>query len=64
MIEACNLDWEDACLDFHKTSRKVNTLSVYQVRQPISAASKGAWQRYEEDLQPLIKVLRDGGAIE
>jgi len=64
LIEACNLDWEDACLDFHKTSRKVNTLSVYQVRQPISAASKGAWQRYEEDLQPLIKVLRDGGAIE
>lgn len=64
LIEACGLEWEDACLDFHKTSRKVNTLSVYQVRQPINAASKGAWQRYEDELQPLIKVLRDGGAIE
>ena len=59
LIAACDLEWEDACLNFHQNKRKVNTLSVFQVRQPIYKSSVKAWQRYEEDLKPLFKSLGD-----
>lgn len=57
LIAACGLDWEDQCLAFHKNSRRVDTLSVYQVRQPIYASSLKAWQRYEEELGELFEAL-------
>lgn len=63
LIAACGLDWEEACLNFHENKRKVDTLSVYQVRQPISGGSVKAWQRYEAELQPMIEVLRDRGLL-
>lgn len=57
LIEACGLDWEDACLEFHKTERRVKTLSVYQVRQPMYKSSTRAWERYGEDIRPLLDAL-------
>ena len=59
LIAASGLEWEDACLNFHENKRKVNTLSVYQVRQPIYKSSVKAWQRYEKELQPLFDSLGD-----
>ena len=44
LIDACGLEWEDACLNFHQNKNKVQTLSVYQVRQPISQASVKGWK--------------------
>ena len=32
LVAACGLDWEPACLDFHRTRRPVRTASVTQVR--------------------------------
>lgn len=63
LIAACGLDWEEACLNFHQNKRKVDTLSVYQVRQPISGGSVKAWQRYEAELAPMIDVLRERGLL-
>ncbi|WP_158241765.1 tetratricopeptide repeat-containing sulfotransferase family protein [Tabrizicola sp. TH137] len=63
LIAACGLDWQDACLNFHENKRKVDTLSVYQVRQPISGGSVKAWQRYEAELAPMIDVLRARGLL-
>ena len=63
LIAACGLDWEDACLSFHENKRKVQTLSIYQVRQPISKGSVRAWQRYEKDLAPMLELLREAGHI-
>lgn len=57
LIEACGLAWEDACLDFHKNARRVDTLSFYQVRQKMYSSSVGSWKRYEEDLRPLTDLL-------
>ncbi len=59
LLAACNLDWEDACLNFHRNTRKVDTLSVYQVRQPIYRSSVGAWRRYEKELRSLFDSLGD-----
>lgn len=60
LIAACGLDWEDACLNFHENKRRVDTLSVYQVRQPIYSSSMKAWQRHAEDLGELFEALGQG----
>lgn len=59
LVAAAGLDWEDQCLNFHENQRRVQTLSLYQVRQPIYTSSMKAWQRYEAELQPLIEALGD-----
>ena len=38
LLAACGLDWEPACLDFHRNERPIRTASVTQVRQPIYTA--------------------------
>lgn len=63
LIAACGLDWEDACLNFHENKRKVETLSVFQVRQPISKASVQGWKRFEKGLKPMLDALREGGYV-
>ncbi len=57
LVAACGLEWEDACLDFHKTKRTVKTLSVYQVRQPMYKSSTKAWERYGDELNELFEAL-------
>lgn len=64
LIAACGLEWEDACLNFHENTRKVETLSVFQVRQPISKGSVKAWARYGDRLKPMLDQLRRDGHIE
>ncbi len=57
LLSACDLDWEDGCLEFHRNRRAVTTLSVYQVRQPIYSSSANVWRKYEAELQPLFERL-------
>ncbi len=57
IISHCGLDWDDACLDFHKTRRPVRTSSVAQVRKPIYRSSVGRWRPYREQLRPLLEEL-------
>jgi len=53
LLDFCHLPWDDACLDFHKTRRKVRTASNAQVRRPIYKDSVKLWKRYEKQLEPL-----------
>ncbi len=53
LIDYCDLAWDAACLDFHKTRRKVKTASKAQVRRPIYKDSVKLWKRYEKQLEPL-----------
>lgn len=57
MLDFIGLDWNDACLQFHKTNRLVRTASVTQVREPIYRRSLERWRHYEEALQPLLDRL-------
>ncbi|WP_165354668.1 sulfotransferase [Tropicimonas sp. IMCC6043] len=61
LIAAVGLDWEDACLEFHKSKGPVRTLSVAQVRQPIYRSSSALWRTYEKDLAPLVAALEREG---
>ncbi|MCP4021706.1 MAG: tetratricopeptide repeat protein [Desulfobacteraceae bacterium] len=57
LLEFCALDWEEACLSFHKTKRTVATASSSQVRKPIYKGSVRLWKRYENQLAPLWKAI-------
>ena len=64
IIDYCGLEWDDACLDFHKSGRSVGTASVAQVRQPIYRSSVERWRSYEKHLGPLLDVLRQNDVIQ
>ena len=57
LLQLCGLPWSDACMDFHKTRRKIRTASNAQVNRPIYQASVNRWKRYESYLEPLISAL-------
>lgn len=48
LIEFAGLPWDDRCLAFHASGRPVQTLSRWQVRQPVHARSVGRWRRYPQ----------------
>lgn len=57
IVAYCGLEWDDACLDFHKVQRPVKTASALQVRRPIYKSSVGRWEVYRDGLAPLLKEL-------
>ena len=57
LVAWCGLDWDPACLDFHKTRRPVRTTSVAQVRQPLYTTSVGRWRSYQGPLAALFAEL-------
>lgn len=59
IIDFCGLEWDDACLQFHKTERTVKTASTWQVRQPLYNSSVGRWRNYEKHMEPLANALGD-----
>ncbi|MEN3748784.1 sulfotransferase [Sphingomonas sp. HF-S3] len=59
LLAALGLDFEPACLEFHRTERAVRTASSEQVRQPIFRDGTGAWQAFDPWLDPLKTALGD-----
>ena len=59
MLDYCGLEFEEACLDFHKTDRAVRTASSEQVRRPLNRSGQGAWKPYDPWLGPLREALGD-----
>ncbi len=57
IIAHCGLPWNDACLAFHLTERRVQTASVVQARQPLYNSSVGRWRHYQKELAPLFDAL-------
>jgi tetratricopeptide (TPR) repeat protein len=58
LLNYCDLDWNDKCLNFHKEVKQVKTASFEQVRNPITHKERMAWQDYEPYLDELIKNIR------
>jgi len=58
LIEYVGLDWNDACLTPHKTKRPILTASKGQVIKPVYQTSVKAYERYKEQLKPLIDGLK------
>ncbi len=59
LLDYCGLEWEEGCLDFHKTVREIRTASNTQVRQPIHSRSVARWRNVADQLHPLRDALGD-----
>lgn len=64
LVEFCDLEWDDACLDHTRSGVKTITASYDQVRQPIYTKSVQRWRHYKKHLKPLINTLGDSLAFE
>jgi hypothetical protein len=53
MLGFCELEFEQACVNFHKTKRTIKTPSSEQVRQPIYKSATEQWQHFEPYLSTL-----------
>ncbi len=59
MLDHCGLPFEQACLNFHQTSRSVRTPSSEQVRRPVNRDGVDQWKPYAQWLGPLRDALGD-----
>ncbi len=61
MLAHCALEFEPACLEFHKNDRAVRTASAEQVRQPMTAAGLDQWRHFAPWLGDLKDTLENHG---
>lgn len=59
LLEALDLEWNEACVAFHENPRNVKTASMYQVRQPAHTASVGRAEPYRRYLAPLEEGIEE-----
>ena len=57
LLDFCDLEWNDQCMEFHKSKRHVVTASYDQVRQKMYTQSQARWKNYEPNIQPLLNSL-------
>ena len=57
IVAHCGLDWDPACLDFHKNARTIKTASAAQVRRPLYSSSVERWRKYGAAVEPLAAML-------
>jgi tetratricopeptide (TPR) repeat protein len=57
VISFLGLEWDPACLEFHKLERAAMTISSIQVRKPMNTSSIARWKHYRAFLAPLEKGL-------
>ena len=59
VLEFLGLPWNDACMEFHRSTRIAQTLSQDQVRQPMYTRSIGRSRAYWSQMEPVRRLLGD-----
>jgi len=57
LLQFCDLDWDDNCMNPHKNKKIVATASLAQVRSPIYKSSVRKWENYADELSELKKII-------
>jgi hypothetical protein len=57
LLNHLELPFEQSCLEFHRNTRAVSTISSEQVRSPIYTGALEHWRHYEPWLGPLKTTL-------
>jgi predicted Zn-dependent protease len=57
ILDYCGLPFEQSCVEFHKTERRVHTPSSEQVRRPINREGVDQWKNFEPWLGELRAAL-------
>lgn len=63
LLAHCGLDFDRACLDFHRNPAATATASAAQVREPLHARSVGIARHYAAELEPLRAALTAAGLL-
>ena len=63
LLDFCGLDFEPACIEFHRNAAPVATASSAQVRQPLYRTSLDRWKRYRPGIDPALEVLVAEGVL-
>jgi tetratricopeptide (TPR) repeat protein len=61
LLEFCGLDWQEECLKFYESKAASTTASAAQIRKPVYKSSVAKWAHYQEQLEPLVNLLRNEG---
>ena len=61
LLEYCDLEWQDACVAFHRNPAPSTTASAAQVRRPLYSSSVSQWRHYEQELSELRSVITSAG---
>ncbi|GAC1331595.1 MAG: hypothetical protein NVSMB15_06110 [Steroidobacteraceae bacterium] len=61
LLEYCDLEWQDTCIDFHRNSSPTTTASAAQVRRRMYDSSVSQWECYATQLTELNRQLRAAG---
>jgi len=57
LLEFCRLPFESACVEFHRTERRIHTASAEQVRRPVNRDGVDQWKNFAPWLAPLRSAL-------
>ena len=57
LLDHCELQFEESCLQFYETERAVRTASSEQVRQPIYSGALEHWRNFETHVDELKDAL-------
>ncbi len=63
LLEFLGLPWDARCLRFHERGAMVKTFSRQQVREAVHRGSVERWRNYEQQLRPLVEILKDEMAL-
>ena len=58
LLDYCELEWDENCLNFHENKRAVQTASAMQVRKKMYQGSSEDWKKYRTHIKPLIDGLK------
>ena len=57
LIDFCELDWDENCLNFYNTKRSIKTLSVSEARKPIYKSSISSSSNFSDYLNSSFDKL-------
>jgi tetratricopeptide (TPR) repeat protein len=61
LLASLGLDWQPACLEFHRNPEVSTTASAAQIRRPLYDTSLEHWRHVEQELAPLRDALLAAG---
>lgn len=61
LLSYCDLDWDPACLEFHRNTAPVATASSVQVREKLYRRGIDRWRHYAPWLGELQSILAEAG---
>jgi tetratricopeptide (TPR) repeat protein len=63
LLDTLGLEFEQACVDFHKNASATSTASSVQVREKTHSRSIDRWKKFRPHLQPLQEQLAQAGIV-